>query len=228
MRERNVLVKLGFAVGLVLAFNGIAGVAFGDVYALETCPVSGQKLGAMGSPVVKKYDGREVRFCCGGCPAKFQADQAKYTAKIDAATVQQQKPIYPLTTCVVSGEKLGGAMGPAVDYVYKNRLVRFCCKGCVKKFEKDPARYLSALDKAVIAKQKKTYSSRTCVVSGEKLGGAMGDPVEYVLANRLVRLCCKGCVKTVEKDPAKCLSKLDGAAAGKKVDKPKGSGPRQP
>ncbi|MBI5381839.1 MAG: hypothetical protein HZA31_08065 [Opitutae bacterium] len=59
---------------------------------------------------------------------------------------------YPLATCVVSGEKLG-EMGAPIDYTYKqagqpDRLVRFCCKSCIKKFEKDPAKYLKKLDEA--------------------------------------------------------------------------------
>jgi len=65
---------------------------------------------------------------------------------------------YPLTTCVVSGDKLeAGDMGPPINYVYKeegkpDRLVRFCCKGCIKKFKKDPAKYLKEIDDAAAAK----------------------------------------------------------------------------
>ena len=59
---------------------------------------------------------------------------------------------YPLNTCVVSGEDLG-SMGDAYDYLHKaegqpDRLVRMCCEGCVKKFKKDPAKYLARLDAA--------------------------------------------------------------------------------
>lgn len=61
-------------------------------------------------------------------------------------------PAYPLTTCVVSGETLG-EMGKPIDYIYKeegkpDRLVKFCCKMCVGKFKKDPAKYLALLDAA--------------------------------------------------------------------------------
>ena len=52
---------------------------------------------------------------------------------------------YPLTTCVVSGEKLGD-MGDPVVIQYEGREVRFCCKHCIPKFKKDPAKYLSKLD----------------------------------------------------------------------------------
>lgn len=68
-------------------------------------------------------------------------------------------PAYPLTTCVVSGEALG-EMGKPVDYVYKeegkpDRVVKFCCKMCVGKFKKDPAKYLEKLDAAEAAAKAK-------------------------------------------------------------------------
>ena len=66
---------------------------------------------------------------------------------------------YPLTTCLVSGEGLND-MGAPIDYVYKqegkpDRPVKFCCKQCIGKFKKDPAKYLSKLDAAEAAAAKK-------------------------------------------------------------------------
>ena len=62
------------------------------------------------------------------------------------------KDTYLLKTCVVSDEELGG-MDDMVKYTYKSadgkeREVRFCCKKCIKKFQKDPAPYLKKLDDA--------------------------------------------------------------------------------
>lgn len=54
---------------------------------------------------------------------------------------------YPLTTCVVSGEKLG-EMGAPFVHKHNGREVRFCCKGCLKDFNKDPQSYLKKLDAA--------------------------------------------------------------------------------
>lgn len=182
----------------------------GDVYSLDKCIVSGQKLGSMGDPVIYDYKGREIRFCCKGCVKKFEAEPTAWLKKIDVAMVKAQLPYYTVKECVVTGEKLGGAMGKPVDYVYNNRLVRFCCSSCVKTFDKSPAKYTAKLDKAVIAKQTKAYPLDTCVVLGSKLG-TMGKPVDYVTGNRLVRLCCKGCVKALEKEPAKYLGMIDKA-----------------
>lgn len=51
-------------------------------YPLETCVVSGEKLGSMGEPFVITHDGTEVRFCCDSCVPKFKKDPAKYLAKL--------------------------------------------------------------------------------------------------------------------------------------------------
>lgn len=188
----------------------------GDPYTLDTCPVTGEKLGGMGDPVVEVIGGREVRFCCQGCVAKYEAKQAEYEKKVDEAIIAQQKPYYPLDTCLVSGKKLGD-MGAAVDYVYKNRLIRFCCQGCIAKFEADPAKYLDTLNKAVIEKQQAAYPLTKCPVSGDAFGGSMGEPVNLVIGNRLVKVCCKDCIADVKKNPQKYLQMLD---AGKKSAAP--------
>jgi YHS domain-containing protein len=59
-------------------------------------------------------------------------------------TIVHAADAYPLTTCVVSGEKLG-EMGSPVVINYKGTEVRFCCNSCVKKFNADPEKYLAKL-----------------------------------------------------------------------------------
>lgn len=117
-------------------------------YPLETCVVSGQKLGKMGDPVEFVYGNRLVRFCCGGCKGAFGKEPAQHLQTIDAAVIEAQKADYPMDTCVVSGMELG-AMGEPVEYVIGTRLVRFCCKGCDKAFEKNPAAHLATIDEQV-------------------------------------------------------------------------------
>ena len=55
-------------------------------YPVTTCVVSGDKLGAMGSPVSINYKGTEIRFCCHDCVESFKQDPAKYLAKLKAST----------------------------------------------------------------------------------------------------------------------------------------------
>jgi hypothetical protein len=52
---------------------------------------------------------------------------------------------YPLTTCIVSGEKLG-EMGAPYVFTCQGREIKLCCKDCKKKFDKEPATYLKKLD----------------------------------------------------------------------------------
>ena len=118
-----------------------------EAYPLDYCIVTGEKLGGMGDPVVRVYNGREVRFCCGGCVKPFEKDNAKWTKKLDDAIIAAQKPTYPLNTCVVSGDTLG-RMGEPVDYVWGNRLVRLCCSGCISALNKDPEKYLEMINVA--------------------------------------------------------------------------------
>jgi YHS domain-containing protein len=56
---------------------------------------------------------------------------------------------YPaaLTTCPVSGEKLG-EMGKPYVFVYQGQEVKLCCKNCLKDFNKDPAKYLAKIKEA--------------------------------------------------------------------------------
>jgi YHS domain-containing protein len=60
---------------------------------------------------------------------------------------------YTLKNCIVSGDKLG-EMGDPIVYKYKDREIKFCCKGCIKDFNKEPAKYIKKIEEAE-AKAKK-------------------------------------------------------------------------
>ncbi|MGA3283660.1 MAG: hypothetical protein ABSD57_04280 [Verrucomicrobiota bacterium] len=49
-----------------------------------------------------------------------------------------------LTTCPVSGEKLG-EMGKPDIFVYQGQEIKLCCSGCKKDFDKDPAKYVTKI-----------------------------------------------------------------------------------
>jgi hypothetical protein len=75
-------------------------------------------------------------------------------------SVASSKPVpYPLNTCIVSGEKFGGDMGPAIVFVYQdkakgiNQEVKFCCPMCKPKFLAEPDKYMKII-KAAEAKGK--------------------------------------------------------------------------
>jgi YHS domain-containing protein len=73
-----------------------------------------------------------------------------------AADAKPKLKPYTLKTCVVSGDKLG-EMGEPYVYEYQGREIKFCCKGCVKDFNKDPAKYIKKIEEEE-AKAKKPAS----------------------------------------------------------------------
>jgi hypothetical protein len=75
-------------------------------------------------------------------------------------SVAASKPVpYPLDTCIVSGDKFGGDMGPPIVFIYQdkakgiNQEIKFCCPMCKPKFLKDPDTYMKTI-KAAEAKAK--------------------------------------------------------------------------
>lgn len=174
-------------------------------YTLDSCPVGG-KLGSMGEPIVKVYDNREVRFCCAGCIAEFEANQGKYWGEIDEKIVEQQLMHYPLETCIVTGAELGEN---AVDHVHNNRLVRLASAEAAAEFKTNPKKYLDALDEKIIEIQLPDYPMQNCPVGGKL--GSMGEPVNFVYMNRLVRFCCMPCKDSLVSEPSEYMAKLDAA-----------------
>ncbi|MBK7875413.1 MAG: hypothetical protein IPJ77_06630 [Planctomycetes bacterium] len=169
-------------------------------YPLETCPISNEALGADAVDVVA--GGHLVRVCCPKCAAKVEKDPAPFREKVVAAVIAQQKASYPLTTCAVTGEELGK---DAVDHVYGSRLVRLKDKATLAAFEKDAAAAMAKVDKALIDAQLKTYAVHACPVTSEAL---TKDAVNVLYGTKLVRLCCKGCVRKFNAAPEKFLKEL--------------------
>ncbi|MEW6304450.1 MAG: hypothetical protein AB1705_13315 [Verrucomicrobiota bacterium] len=58
-----------------------------------------------------------------------------------------EKKAYPLKKCVVSDEALG-SMGKPYVHTHEGREVQFCCKSCLKEFNKDPKKFIAKLDAA--------------------------------------------------------------------------------
>lgn len=78
----------------------------------------------------------------------------------------------------------------------------------------------STTEAEIIAKARATYPLKTCLVSDEELG-SMGEATPYVYheagkPDRVIFVCCEGCIDDFKADPAKYLKKVDAAAKAKK------------
>lgn len=183
----------------------------GMPYPLATCIVSGEALGDDPTVVIltgqksEAENGREIKFCCGGCAARFASDPSAFLPRLNAEIVKAELPLYPDVNCpVMTEESMPSATGPeageAKHVVHRNRLVRLCCSKCVRRFNRSPEKYLETLDGMIVAQGSKNYPLTSCPVSGEPLGDGA---VDVIAANRLVRVCCRACAGKVEADPMK-------------------------
>ncbi|MFO0827433.1 MAG: hypothetical protein U0572_04715 [Phycisphaerales bacterium] len=181
----------------------------GDPFPFATCPISGDKLGTKGPAIVKVYDGREIRFCCDACVAKFEKNPPKRLARLDDEIIKDQMPLYPLIGSVVSGKKLGEA-GKPFDFVWCNRLVRLADATEKAEFLASPDKYFDILNQAAIEAQTKGYPFTTCVVHQDK-ALVTGGSRDVVIAGRLIRLCSDACVAEVMRNPATYIEQIDAA-----------------
>ena len=91
-----------------------------------------------------------------------------------------------------------------------------------EKHEKtaDAAKKPTPAETALIAKARASYPLKTCLVSDEALG-SMGEAAPYIhrvagQPDRVVFVCCDGCIDDFKATPAKFLAKIDAAAKAKK------------
>ena len=90
------------------------------------CPVSGKPV-QMDKFVA--YKGGKVYLCCGGCPAVFKKDPAKYAVKANHQLVASGQ--YVETGCPISGGKLN----PETAITLAGVKVAFWCNNCKGKVE---------------------------------------------------------------------------------------------
>ena len=194
---------VSLCMGAVLVLGSMGAFA-GEPYPLTTCPVSGAALENGG--VAKEYEGREVRFCCEGCPNRFEEDVDASLASLDEAIIEDQKAIYPIEACVVMEH--GMDLEDATWFVADNRAFATCCGSCEGKLRDEPAEFAAVLDEAAKEKQAADYPLDTCIVAGAELGD---NPVEFIVAGRLMRTCCQNCAGTAQAEPTSFLAKLNEA-----------------
>lgn len=113
--------------------------------------------------------------------------------------------------CPVSGLALGG-MGKPVAVTVGELTLYVCCASCVDTVKSNPTKYFVSKPKLEVTEATQADSvaiaaQKLCPVMDEPLGG-MGTPLKVTGLGRDVFLCCKGCLKFLEKEPQKYLAKL--------------------
>ena len=232
------LVGIPATNGRAVSFQEIASVpaseqqlAAAAIARQKICPVSGKPLGSMGDPVAVDVNGQRLFVCCAGCVNAVKANPAKYAAgrpeitvtsatQADAALIATQK------VCPVMDEPLGG-MGNPIKVMVGDKPIFLCCKGCIKKIQAEPAKYLAmvygdvdqayvpagteqvreGIFKVVAADAPFIAAQKRCPVMDEPLD-AMGGPYKVNAAGKAIYICCPGCAKKIAAEPQKYLDIL--------------------
>ena len=80
-----------------------------------------------------------VLLTVGFALSAFAADPSPSASAIAAPSAQTSQNVSN-TVCPVSGDKVGD-VGKPVYAQYKGQTIAFCCKSCLKKFNKNPDKY---------------------------------------------------------------------------------------
>ena len=154
------------------------------------CPVSGRKLGSMGTPIKKRIGDEDLFLCCSGC-TKGKVSREHWETIHTNLKMAQAK-------CPVMGKDL-----PVKSKwtVVQGQIVYVCCPPCIEKIQADPNTWLAKLDQLYAAStagsdrdQLKIAAQQICPVSGRKLG-SMGAPIKTKIGKEELFLCCKACAK---------------------------------
>lgn len=180
----------------------------------QICPVTGEKLGAMGTPIKVQVEGQIVFLCCKGCMSKQLDPQHWATIQDNFAKAQG--------TCPIMGKPVTAKSKSTVVNGHK---IFICCPPCAKKIQANPEAALQKVHTGYTAYVRKAHAGgmdqamitaqKICPVTGEPLG-KMGDPIKVKVGEEEVFLCCQGCTKK-QIDPNHWATVQANLAAAQKV-----------
>ncbi|WP_345327595.1 hypothetical protein [Novipirellula rosea] len=112
-----------------------------------------------------------------------------------------------------------GAMGTPLKVMIEGKPVFLCCKGCVEDAQKGGAKTVKTVMKlrdstATLAKlpmeeRMAVEAQKYCAVNTTGFLGSMGAPIKLELDGKPVYLCCGGCTKKAQANPAATLAKVE-------------------
>ena len=80
-----------------------------------------------------------------GSPVYAEGPEAMDEGQLTAEVTESGAIKVGNKLCPISKEKVG-EMGEVVEYEYNGKIYNFCCKMCLKDFEKDPEKYVKIVE----------------------------------------------------------------------------------
>lgn len=139
--------------------------------------------------------------------------EKKVAAALSELPKDDQKLAKSQRFCVNLTHSRLGSMGTPMKVMVDGKPVFVCCPGCKAAAIKGGAKTVKTAEKlrdstAVLAKlpmeeRMAVESQKYCAIASTSLLGSMGAPIIY---GKPVYLCCKGCTKKAQANPAQTLA----------------------
>lgn len=143
----------------------------------RVCPVTGERLDVMGSPIPVHVLGRSFLVCCEECAEIVERNPRLYLSRVVRELAPSMPNVHPAPKAPNAGTV------PSV---------------------RPAAPKPTAAPNIPSTASKKWGGQQTCPVTGEDLG-SMGPPIPVSIRGRTVWVCCKSCVAALQKNPDKYL-----------------------
>ena len=112
-----------------------------------------------------------------------------------------------------------GAMGTPTKLIIEGKPVFVCCDGCIDdakeggaatvKLTKKLTEASAELAKLPAAERAAAEAQKYCAINSKGFLGSMGAPIKLMLDGKPVYLCCSGCTKKAQANPAATLAKVE-------------------
>lgn len=145
--------------------------------------------------------------------------ELKITETLKSLSAEDQKLVAAQRFCPMMTYSRLGAMGAPIKLTIAGKPVFVCCDSCKEDAVKGADATVKTTQKliestAVLAKlpleeRMAIEAQKYCAVAGSSFLGSMGAPIKLTLEGKPVYLCCGGCTKKAQANPAATLAKVD-------------------
>lgn len=151
--------------------------------------------------------------------AAMMKAQKKITASLSKLSPQDQQLAKAQRFCPMMTYSRLGAMGTPLKVTIQGKPVFLCCKGCVEDAVAGGAKTVKtvmklrgsteALAKLPMDERMAIESQKYCAINNGSFLGSMGAPIKLNVGGKPVYLCCGGCTKKAQANPAATLAKVE-------------------
>ena len=149
----------------------------------------------------------------------MEKTEKKISEALSKLSTEDQKLVASQRFCPIMTYDRLGAMGAPLKVMIEGKPVFLCCKDCTKDAMADGAKTLKTTQKLrevseVLAKlpmeeRMAIESQKYCAVAEGNFLGSMGAPIKLDLNGKSVYLCCGGCTKKAQANPAAMVAKVE-------------------